>query len=198
MRLGELTVWNTYVNVESGLTIPELNAIIDLFDDDAVEGTAGGSIQRNVRRSKIKWLGGEHFTNSECLGIDRKILERINQVNDEFFKFDLVGMEDFQLTQYHENENGNFDFHCDSPFHQEPVTRKLSFIIPLSPLSDYEGGHLQFRIGGNLEDLNVENPDLVERGMMIVFPSHLIHAITPVTKGIRYSLVGWCHGPRFK
>jgi len=33
---------------------------------------------------------------------------------------------------------------------------------------------------------------------MIFFPSYTLHEVTPVTKGTRYTLVGWVHGPAFK
>ena len=31
-------------------------------------------------------------------------------------------------------------------------------------------------------------------GAMVLFPSYLLHRITEITKGTRYSLVGWAHG----
>jgi hypothetical protein len=34
-------------------------------------------------------------------------------------------------------------------------------------------------------------------GTVIVFPSYLAHCVTPVTKGVRWALVGWVHGPSF-
>jgi PKHD-type hydroxylase len=37
-----------------------------------------------------------------------------------------------------------------------------------------------------------------ERGKLIFFPSWTLHDVTPVTEGIRRSLVGWVAGPRFK
>ena len=33
---------------------------------------------------------------------------------------------------------------------------------------------------------------------MAVFPSYSLYEVTPVTKGERYSLVGWITGPQFK
>ena len=40
--------------------------------------------------------------------------------------------------------------------------------------------------------------NLIEKGMITFFPSWLIHDVTPVTQGTRYSLVGWVNGPNFK
>jgi PKHD-type hydroxylase len=33
---------------------------------------------------------------------------------------------------------------------------------------------------------------------MTLFPSFVLHRVTPVTKGTRYSLVAWVSGPPFK
>ena len=36
-----------------------------------------------------------------------------------------------------------------------------------------------------------------KQGTIIVFPSILLHTITPITQGTRYSLVQWFSGPDF-
>ena len=36
------------------------------------------------------------------------------------------------------------------------------------------------------------------KGSIIVFPSFIFHRVTPVTKGIRYSLVNWNVGQPYK
>ena len=36
------------------------------------------------------------------------------------------------------------------------------------------------------------------QGTIIVFPSMLPHRVTPVTEGVRYSLVQWFSGPDFR
>ena len=35
-------------------------------------------------------------------------------------------------------------------------------------------------------------------GDLVVFPSYVLHEVTPVTKGERNSLVCWVTGPSFK
>ena len=37
-----------------------------------------------------------------------------------------------------------------------------------------------------------------ERGTVIAFPSYQLHRVTPVTAGIRKSLVAWVLGPDFR
>jgi PKHD-type hydroxylase len=35
------------------------------------------------------------------------------------------------------------------------------------------------------------------QGTMVLFPSFLVHRVTPVRAGTRYAIVGWLHGPPF-
>ena len=37
-----------------------------------------------------------------------------------------------------------------------------------------------------------------QRGLIAVFPSYVLHQVTPVTQGSRQSLVAWISGPAFK
>ncbi|MBI4521691.1 MAG: 2OG-Fe(II) oxygenase, partial [Gemmatimonadetes bacterium] len=36
------------------------------------------------------------------------------------------------------------------------------------------------------------------KGQAFLFPSYIGHRVTPVTRGIRRSLVTWCVGPAFR
>ena len=44
----------------------------------------------------------------------------------------------------------------------------------------------------------VQAKDILPKGSIIVFPSHLWHRVRPVTSGTRYSLVTWNLGKPFK
>ena len=58
---------------------------------------------------------------------------------------------------------------------------------------DYEGGNLNLNIGMEEEPENISFP----RGRIVAFPSFMIHRVTPVTRGIRKSIVIWITGPKF-
>jgi PKHD-type hydroxylase len=76
--------------------------------------------------------------------------------------------------------------------HGSGSLRKISVVIQLSDPTEYEGGELQV--------MNGEEPYRVcnkEKGSLIMFPSFLLHRVTPVTKGCRRSLVLWISGPPF-
>jgi PKHD-type hydroxylase len=70
--------------------------------------------------------------------------------------------------------------------------RKLSISIQLSAPEDYEGGDLELLYGHQPE------PMARARGAFIVFPSFMLHRVTPVTRGTRWSLVAWILGTRWR
>ena len=88
---------------------------------------------------------------------------------------------------------GKYDWHIDIGSETVASMRKLSYSILLNP-NEYEGGQLVHKIGREEQPIEVlyEKEDLT--GAMVLFPSYLLHKITEMTKGTRYSLVGWAHG----
>ena len=54
--------------------------------------------------------------------------------------------------------------------------------------------------GGIFETIDCDTPRSYDlrKGEMIMFPSFLMHRVTPVTRGTRRSLVVWVEGPNFK
>ena len=71
--------------------------------------------------------------------------------------------------------------------------RKLSVSVLLSDPKDFEGG--EFEMYGGFRE---PTKPLKEQGSIVVFDSRDYHGITPVTSGVRYSLVMWATGPLFK
>ena len=77
--------------------------------------------------------------------------------------------------------------------------RKLSLTCNLSDPKDYSGGELQFQFRNSSDPTKIDTcSGLLPRGSIIVFPSHVWHRVTTVTKGTRYSLVMWSLGYPFK
>ena len=93
---------------------------------------------------------------------------------------------------------GKYDWHVDVGPGAVPSMRKLSYSILLNP-GEYEGGEFVSKIGRKNVAFegtgNSPSEDLT--GTMILFPSYVLHRISEVTKGTRYSLVGWAHGNSF-
>ena len=107
------------------------------------------------------------------------------------WKYNIVAAHDCQITRY--TKDGFYGWHIDGAGSHTELdgdgnTRKLSMSIILN--SDYEGGDFEMR------GLENQVPRL-EEGSIIVFPSFVEHRVTPVTEGIRYSLVTWFLGPPY-
>ncbi|WGH75637.1 2OG-Fe(II) oxygenase [Tenacibaculum tangerinum] len=112
------------------------------------------------------------------------------QCNNERYWFDLLGFHNnLQLASY--TEGDFFDWHLDFGA-GEISDRKLSISMQLSDSDDYEGGDLQFMMNQKI----VTAPR--EKETIIVFPSFMMHLVTPITKGVRKSMVGWIAGPPYR
>jgi PKHD-type hydroxylase len=116
------------------------------------------------------------------------------------WKYDITAAESCQITRY--TKNGFYTWHQDGIGSHNKVgnnpnnkflynnTRKLSMSILLN--SDFKGGRFQLNTGAN------KNKIPIGQGTIIVFPSFLVHRVTPIIEGMRYSLVTWFVGPPFR
>lgn len=119
-----------------------------------------------------------------------KLLEVCKQVNQQHFGMDLFGYtEPLQISEY--GEGSFFNWHMDMGNGRNSV-RKLSFVVQLSDPSDYDGGNLEIMAGPEPYAFPRS------RGSMILFPSFVMHRVTPVTSGTRLSAVGWIGGPHVR
>jgi len=117
------------------------------------------------------------------------ICEIAEQATDQAYDIALTGIT--RAPQYVEYRPGwgEFGWHNDYSHGIADAPRKLTVIVQLSDPGSYEGGVLQV-MGNEIEDMPKE------RGSIIVFPSILMHRVTPVTAGLRSALVAWIAGPR--
>lgn len=157
-------------------------------------GTVGGTGQKldeNTRRSKIRWIQKENEDYSTVFPIFEKMF---HEANKKSFGFDINFLQSIQFTEYPAETLGHYDWHVDVFWEtQEYYQRKLSMVVQLSDPNDYEGGELQ------LDEWKTPDPEsLKKRGSVIIFPSFIKHRVTPVTKGLRRSLVAWIDGPLWR
>ena len=150
-----------------------------------------GEENLDVRISKIKWI----LPNENNIWLFDKITNLIKQANNINYKFDIIDAPhiDIQYTEYHGNVKGKYDWHGDTG-EGYPSWRKLSTTILLSDPKEVEGGEFQFFIGGKEETVTMD----LNFNDMVVFPSYMIHRVSPITKGIRRSLVMWVGGCPFR
>lgn len=167
----------------------------------AETGRPGGDLNKifEHRRSKVFWITPNH---PQLFYIHKRYWEIVTSINNDFYKAHITDLPPIQFTQYSDQYQGEYKMHMDlnwlethvhaaNPNHQ----RKISAIVQLSNPNSYEGGTFEF----GPEVPEKPSQEIVrKRGMMTVFPSFLHHAVHPVTKGIRYSLVGWFEGPPWR
>lgn len=145
-----------------------------------------GAVDTHIRRSQVSWLN----TAPDTRWVFEKLADVVSRMNAQHFRFDLTGFgEPLQLTNYDQSENGMYGWHQD---YGNGVSRKLSMAVQLTDPAEYEGGNLQMMTTSQPQNVRKQ------RGLIAVFPSYILHQVTPVTQGSRQSLVAWVSGPAFK
>ena len=170
----------------------EIDRIVAIGDSiEQQPAKVGGHTEPNTkaRISKIGWI----TVNQDTVWLFERLAAIIRKANAENYHFDLSGLVDsLQFTVYDagDGSGGHYDWHID-PHGPGSIPRKLSLSIQLSDPFDYEGGELQVW-GAQKQTL------LKERGLIHFFPSWMLHRVTPVTSGVRKSLVAWVSGPDWR
>ena len=182
-----------YYYYNEGFSKEELNKI----EKDVAElpfkiaDTAGGDNDQN-RRSKVKWVP----QNENWWWLYEKLADMATMANDSLWNFDLYSLpENIQYTEYYGTDKGHYGWHADiGP--NVLSTRKISITVQLSESDEYEGGDLELFRGGSMNGSFIQ----AERnaGCVFLFPSYIMHRITPVTRGIRKSFVLWLGGSHYR
>ena len=156
--------------------------------------TGTGTYNKEVRSTDV------HFANDDWI---YNLLEpyMVQTNKNAGWNYDISGIESYQIGRYTAKDSGHYDWHQDGlggwkniynkplNVHLHNKTRKLSMSLILNDPSEYEGGQLE--IWG-------KSVDVYKKGSIIFFPSWILHRVTPVTKGTRYSLVMWFVGAPFR
>ena len=183
-----------WIYIDSCFTEEELQKIEEYCSLKKLDksSTVGSSTQARISNNNFNDVGQDNQW------FISRINEALEQANKAFFGFDLYGYSYFQYAEYEGSENGKYDAHTDLIFSRDKPnymidTRKLSLSLLLSePEKDFIGGEFFIHLS--------QNPTLhsLKRGQMIVFPSFMLHGVSPVLSGVRKSIVIWVEGPKFK
>jgi PKHD-type hydroxylase len=197
-------------NVKCNFIIPTFAYWNNLFSDDELHkienimnqkelnfGSLGSDVESKtenseIRNSKINF----HSYNADTSWIFDRLNYIIERTNSESYKFDLYGYNEIQYSEYNSDNNGHYDWHCDMHYNSiQTETRKLSVVLMLNkPNVDFTGGEFEINTGDQNYPLDIK----FEKGGVALFPSFVHHRVTPVTSGIRKSIVTWVTGPKFK
>jgi PKHD-type hydroxylase len=186
---GPFVVW------EGAFTQEEMDAIEahgdGLAHQDAVIDGKTMRYDPDARITRVAWIERDARTEKFYDRMETVILS----LKSQFFQFALGKLAPVQFAIYDGSHRGHFDWHVDYgrwSDHIRDDMRKLSITVQLSDPSGYEGGALQARIRSRI-DVAPKG-----RGTVVAFPSYILHRVTPVTSGIRKSLVAWALGPDFR
>ena len=153
------------------------------------DGTKGGVriVDPNLRQSEVRFI---HLKNET-----KHIFDWISDFGNEYSWYfsgksgmmpnlnkevmSRLSPEPIQITTY--KQNNFYDWHIDG---REGDKRRLTLISPLTYSKDYVGGELQFK------DEDVP-PWALDVGSVILVRPELQHRVTPVTQGVRNSLITW-------
>lgn len=177
---------------DDGFTRQELDVLQNLAINSTTEARIGGvsggnTVDYNTRRSKVTWLSLDE--KKELEWVFGKLSFLITKLNSQFYRYELKGFgEHLQLTNYDSEYLGTYDWHIDRG-NETGKVRKMSAVLQLTEPGEYEGGNLQL-LYTNPDPITVEK----KRGKLVIFPSHTIHRVSPVTQGSRQSLVAWICG----
>jgi PKHD-type hydroxylase len=144
---------------------------------------------KSMRSSSVKWIPQDE----KWQWLYEKLMQLAVDANKELWNFDLISAPELiQYTEYYASEEGHYDWHQDIGPGVGSL-RKVSITVQLSDSDEYEGGDLQLWYGGN-SSINAERG----AGVVVVFPSYMMHRVSKVTKGTRRSFVLWVGGQHYK
>lgn len=123
-----------------------------------------------------------------------RLAEYVREANGRWFGFDLDGFHDpLQATLYEAPVRSHYDWHIDRGTHvNNNPPRKLTVVTQLSDSDSYSGGDLEILVDRAPQSLDRAT------GSVHIFPSFVLHRITPVEAGSRLAIVGWITGPKFR
>ena len=133
-------------------------------------------VDHSVRNTKIAWV---HPGKNTHWLFDRAIM---------VFKSALPfnALQSMQYTVYHGTEKSHYTWHRDIGTGDKIMRARVNVgIIQLSDPSDYKGGVLQLKQEDKIIDV------MKMKGMVTTFPIDMLHRVTPVTSGVRKTLIMW-------
>ena len=171
----------------SKLTAEQIRRVTEVALSHPAEAAtifASSDAEPSVRACTVRWISDPW--------IQALLWPYVKAANDAGFQVDVHERAEIQFVEYSAQDGAHYDWHQDVQWYgQTGQDRKLSVTVQLSKTEDYEGGDLEF------EDVQT-SADFRSQGTVLVFPSYLRHRVHPVTSGIRYALVAWFFGPRWR
>lgn len=176
--------WNNIFNIE---TIKSINETIEK-NYMGNEPSEWATPWKNV--SSVKTVHYGHLA-----PLLKNFLDLVQVVSTEGFGYNIFTIYNnhtLNYNVYNSKDKADYNWHRDvsnSPM----FDTKLTLLINLSD-EPYEGGHFEILTGEEPFTFDAYN----KPGGAVMFKSHILHRVLPVTSGIRKSLALFITGPRFQ
>lgn len=168
-------MFSRVTTIKNFLTKEECSLILEKYITELKleRGTVYNGTVSNVRKSSVGFLQNIEELDGK---LKQVLKEKINIKGGQ-----VTGLGPYQFTEYKQGDF--FDWHTDS----NDTDYKHRFCSVVIQLNDsYTGGNLQ---------INDENNELIpiqeQIGNLYIFYSDLLHRVTEIKYGTRYSLVNW-------
>lgn len=179
--MSHLPIW--YLgNLSDDLCDKVIEELSTLESKEAAIGSEGKFYRDETRKTTVRfadkgyWL--EKIFDSHMLDANRHCR----------WEYHVTMSERVQFAEY--GPGHHYTWHTDTfTLAGKETDRKITVICLLN--DGFEGGDFEMRL---YKDYVVP----MKKGVIIAFPSILLHRVTPVTKGVRYSATMWFSGPRFR
>lgn len=149
----------------------------------------GENRDHSLRNAELVWMDDL----ADMGWVMERLIEQVRKSNLNQFDYDLREFaESPQVASYVASSEGHFAWHSDIGGGPLASKRKLTLVLQLSEANAYEGGNLEVMPGAHVLVANRT------QGSVTVFPSFVLHQVTPVTSGTRQSMTVWAHGPAFR
>lgn len=172
--VGNIDIFKNFLSAEEcDFILNKCKKELTLSNAEVYSGHSNTLSTKTTRKSSIGWISDLGFLNER---LKTRLKETFN-ING----MEVTGFGDFQFTEYKEGEY--FDWHTDST---DTIYRDRFTSIVIQLNDTYNGGILEIKnIKGEI--VPIEN----KIGTLYIFNSRLLHRVTPILNGVRYSLVNW-------
>ena len=190
-RVAHLDSWTwthyTWPNFFSNNEIKQLNEFIENNYVELENKTEFPSYKNVSSVKHISFASTQHLI--------YRIVAQAIKVAERDFGYNIFYPHDdwfLNYNTYDSKSNDSYDWHTDMSA-RASFDIKMTLLINLSEES-YDGGEFELNMG--------EKPDLINEysspGSVVMFKSHILHRVKPVTSGIRKSLTLFITGPKFQ
>jgi PKHD-type hydroxylase len=179
---------------QGGLSPEQVKTILTAMDDGKlrqgrIATTDGTNIDDTVRSGRVQWIQHEEI-GTEIFSHLFTLAKVVNRERE--WHFDLWGIaRALQAVRYWGDGQEHYDWHID--WGGGPARlRKIAVVTHLSEETDYSGGVLQ------ITNSSAPTTASQEPGTVTIFPTFMLHRVTPVWTGIRSATVSWILGPSWR